>query len=306
MNTKPIPVILDTDIGGDIDDTWALCMLLGCPELDLKMIVTEHGDTHYRAALAAKYLEIAGRDEIPIGIGVEDLSYETDKNQGAWVGDYDLKDYAGEVYEDGVQAMVDFIMASEESITIIAIGIVTNLAKALEIEPRIAQKCKFVGMHGSIHLGYGGQSEISAEANVVNDVPSFQTVIAAPWIDTLITPLDTCGLVVLEGERYQRVYHSELPRMKAVIENYIPWIKRVKWTKVDESYTKVKSTTLFDCVAVYLAYAEDLCDIEEVCITTDDEGFNHIDPDGAKIRAALAWKNLDGFYDHLVERLLAV
>lgn len=306
MTKQPIPVILDTDIGGDIDDTWALCMVLGCPELDLKMVVTEHGDTHYRAALAAKYLEIAGRDEIPIGVGIEDLSYETDQNQADWLGEYQLSDYTGCVHEDGVQAMIDFIMASEEIITIIAIGIVTNLAVALEREPRIAQKCRFVGMHGSIRVGYGGSPEISVEANVVNDVPSFRTVMAAPWVDTLITPLDTCGLVVLEGNRYQQVYQSTLPRMQAVIENYIPWIKHVKWTKVSEAYTREKSTTLFDCVAVYLAYAEDLCEIEEICLTTDDNGFNHIDPTGDKVRAAMAWKDLEGFYDHLVERLLAL
>ncbi|MEE4194963.1 MAG: nucleoside hydrolase [Anaerolineae bacterium] len=300
----PIPVILDTDIGGDIDDTWALCMLLGCPELDLKMVVTEHGDTHYRAALAAKYLTVAGRDDIPIGVGVEDLTYETDRNQAPWLGDYQLQDYAGEVYEDGVQAMIDLILSSEETITIIAIGIVKNLAKALEIEPRIAEKCKFVGMHGSIYQGYGGSPEISAEANVVNDVPSFRAVMAAPWQDLLITPLDTCGVVILEGDQYQRVYNSSLPRMRAVIENYIPWIKLVKWTNVTEEYTREKSTVLFDCVAVYLAYAEDLCQIEEVHISTDDQGFNHIDPNGAKVRAALAWNDLDAFYDHLVGRLL--
>ncbi len=34
-----IPVILDTDIGGDIDDTWALGLLLKSPELDLKLVV---------------------------------------------------------------------------------------------------------------------------------------------------------------------------------------------------------------------------------------------------------------------------
>jgi hypothetical protein len=34
---KKIPVIFDTDIGGDIDDTWALCFLLKCPELDVKL-----------------------------------------------------------------------------------------------------------------------------------------------------------------------------------------------------------------------------------------------------------------------------
>ncbi len=305
MTKKSVPVILDTDIGGDIDDTWALGMLLGCPELDLKLVVTEHGDTTYRAALAAKYLEAAGRDDIPIGIGVPDLSYETDKNQATWLGDYQLDDYAGEVYIDGVQAMIDLIMASEDTITIIAIGIVKNLAKALEIEPHIAEKCRFVGMHGSIYLGYGGSEEISAEANVVNDVPSFRTVIAAPWVDTLITPLDTCGLVVLEGELYQQVYHSDLPRMKAIIENYIQWIKFVKWTHVDKEYTKKKSTALFDCVAIYLAYAEEFCVIEEVSISTDDKGFTLVDPEGAKVRAAVAWKDLDSFYEHLVQRLLA-
>ena len=41
----PLPVILDTDIGGDIDDTWALAMLLRSPELDLRVGTTCTGDT---------------------------------------------------------------------------------------------------------------------------------------------------------------------------------------------------------------------------------------------------------------------
>ena len=303
MKNKPIPVILDTDIGGDIDDTWALSMLLGSPELDLRLVVTEHGDTEYRAALAAKFLEVAGHAHVPIGIGVSDLSYSTDKNQAPWLGGYSLSDYHGAVYQDGVQAMIDLILTSEEPVTIIAIGVVTNLAKALEIEPRIAEKCRFVGMHGSVYKGYGDSDEISAEANVVNDVPSFRKVIAAPWIDRLITPLDTCGVVVFEGTRYQEVFHSSLPRMQAVIENYQVWSSLVKWVQVD--YFQAKTSTLFDCVAVYLAYDESFCEIQEVRLRTDDKGFNHIDPNGAPVRAAIAWKDPDGFYDHLVERLLS-
>jgi hypothetical protein len=38
--TAKTPVILDTDIGDDIDDTWALAMLLKSPELDLKFVTT--------------------------------------------------------------------------------------------------------------------------------------------------------------------------------------------------------------------------------------------------------------------------
>ena len=54
MNRR-IPVILDTDIGNDIDDTWALGQLLNSPELDLKLVLTSTGDTEYRARVAATF-----------------------------------------------------------------------------------------------------------------------------------------------------------------------------------------------------------------------------------------------------------
>lgn len=69
MNGKKIPVILDTDIGGDIDDTWALGLLLKCPEFDVKLITTSTDNTPLKAKLVAKFLEIVGRTDIPIGIG---------------------------------------------------------------------------------------------------------------------------------------------------------------------------------------------------------------------------------------------
>ena len=55
-----IPVILDTDIGDDIDDTWALVLLLKSPELDLKLVVGDQGKPLYRARLIAKLLQVAG------------------------------------------------------------------------------------------------------------------------------------------------------------------------------------------------------------------------------------------------------
>ena len=47
---KKIPVIFDSDIGGDIDDTWALVYLMKCPELDVKLLVSDAGNTIYRRA----------------------------------------------------------------------------------------------------------------------------------------------------------------------------------------------------------------------------------------------------------------
>ena len=68
---KKIPVILYTDIGDDIDDTWALGMLLRCPELDVKLVVSDYGKVQYRAKLLAKFLQVAGRTDIPVGLGLD-------------------------------------------------------------------------------------------------------------------------------------------------------------------------------------------------------------------------------------------
>ena len=48
-----IPVIFDTDIGDDIDDTWALVMLLKSPNLDVRLITTDYGNTVYRAKIVS-------------------------------------------------------------------------------------------------------------------------------------------------------------------------------------------------------------------------------------------------------------
>jgi inosine-uridine nucleoside N-ribohydrolase len=100
-----IPVILDTDIGDDIDDTWALAMLLKSPELDLKMVVGDNYKSIYRAKLIAKLLTVAGRTDVPVGIGFGNR--DGDGRQSDWVKDYDLKSYPGKVHEDGVAAMID-------------------------------------------------------------------------------------------------------------------------------------------------------------------------------------------------------
>ncbi|MGA2258608.1 MAG: nucleoside hydrolase, partial [Thermoguttaceae bacterium] len=54
------PVVLDTDIGDDIDDTWALALLLRSPELDVQLITTTCGKAEYRAKIIARLLTVAG------------------------------------------------------------------------------------------------------------------------------------------------------------------------------------------------------------------------------------------------------
>lgn len=293
---KKIPVIYDSDIGDDIDDTWALGLVLRSPELDVKLVVGDQGRTEYRAKLFAKFLERAGRTDIPVGIGV-DLGRTGVGGQADWVKDYDLSQYPGKIHKDGVQAIIDTILNSPEPITVIAVGPLPNIAEALKREPRIAKKARFVGMHGSVRLGYGGNKKIAAEYNVRADVPACQKTLSAPW-DITITPLDTCGLVHLTGEKYQQVYKSNDPVAKAIIENYQAWSG-----KRNRDTSKTRSSTLFDTVAVYLAFNQDLCKMEELGIRVDDKGFTRIDPNGNKMQVATAWKDMGAFEDLLVRRL---
>ena len=289
-----IPVIFDTDIGDDIDDTWALAMLLKSPELDLKLVVGDQGKTHYRAKLIAKLLEVAGRTDIPVGIGAGNTG--GGGRQEEWVKDYDLKAYPGKVHDDGVGAMIETIMKSPQPITVIAVGPLPNLLEALKREPAIATKARFVGMHGSVRRGYGGKDKIDAEYNVRANAKACQAVFTAPW-DITITPLDTCGLVHLRGKKFAKVRDCRAPLVQALIENYRQWAK--KKTKEELG----ASSTLFDTVAVYLAFAQDLCKMETLPIRVTDDGKTVIDEKAKRMRVATEWKDMGAFEDLLVERL---
>ena len=298
------PVVLITDIGTDIDDSCALALALRSPELDLKLVLADPADTPYRAKVAAKFLEAAGRADVPVAIGDNTgPTGDSFKTLNAWIAGYDIGKYPGKVYPDGVGALIDVIERSPVPVTVVAIGPVHSLALALARAPGIAAKCRFVGMYGSFDVGYGGGTP-SAETNVRVDPAGLRAVLAAPWRDILLTPLDTCGLVSLGGERYHAIWSATGdPALRALIESYCIFAPQQNWMTC--TYFSTHSTTLFDCVAVYLAYSEDLVETETIAFQVTDDGYTRRSPAGPyKARVAIRWKNMDGFEAQLAGRLL--
>lgn len=291
------PVILATDIGDDIDDTWALGFLLKCPELTLKLVATEYGKSPYRAKLLAKFLEKTGHAGIPIAVG-PDVEPHGEGPLGEWVRDYDLNSYPGRVHSDGVGAIIEVIMGSPEPVTLICIGPMPNVAAALEREPRIAQRARFVGMDGSVRLGYGGAKKPCAEWNVKASPAAAKKGLSAKW-DITITPLDTCGLVVLDGDRYQRILRARDVVPATIVENYRLWSKAGK----TEAQAEKHSSVLFDTVAVYLALSGRFCEMERLGLRVTEDGYTVIDDQAKQMSVATGWKDLDGFRDLLVNRL---
>jgi len=308
---KPMPVIFDTDICDDIDDTWALALLLRSPELDVKLITTAVGNTQAKAKVVAKFLQAVGRADIPIGIGI--TQGQGSHRQIGWADGYDLSSYPGAIHRDGVQALVDAVMKAPDRITIIAVGPLPNIAAALDRQPRIAEKADFVGMHGSVRRGYGGRDKPDAEYNVKADVKAAQAVFVAPWRMT-ITPLDTCGLVQLRGQTYQRVLTRKSPMTEALIDNYRVWIKQglrdenkdMNEPELDRKVaetTKAGSTILFDTVAVYLALRPEQVTMEALPLRITDDGFTRIEPGSKVVHCAMAWKDRRTFEDWLASRI---
>jgi len=292
-----IPVILDTDIGGDIDDTWALAMLLKSPELDVKLIVTDTADTRYRAKIVAKFLEIGGRTDIPVGIGLVQESDGLHERQAPWVKDYELESYPGIVYKDGVDALIESIMSNPEPVTLVCIGPMPNIKEALEREPKITENARFVGMHGCFKRSHNGKEEVIAEYNVVKDIAAAKAVFTAPWIDMTITPLDACGVVRLRGKKYKAVQECSDPISRALIENYRIWLQG----QPDEM-----SSILFDTVAIYLAFSTDLLVMKKMNVRVNDDGYTVEDSSARTVNCALDWKNLSAFEDLLVKHLTGV
>lgn len=300
-SAKPVPTVYSTDIGGDIDDTWALVQVLRSPELDLKMVFTDAGIATYRGKIAARILEIAWRTDVDVALGADGAH---EGPQAAWVKDYDLAAYPGTVHTDGPQAFIDFVRASGETVHVVAVGPCPSLAETLTREPDIARKCRFFGMYGSFDRGYGGRPTPDAETNVRSDVEALRTVLQAPWKSITLTPLDTCGVTDLRGENYARIWCSmDDPLLRALIENYCYWAPLVTWMNCD-FFTR-RSTTLFDGVAVHMAHSDDYLEFEDIAFHITDDGFTRRDPDGPhRARVAIRWRDRQAFEADLTRRLL--
>ena len=103
----------------------------------------------------------------------------------------------------------------------------------------------------------------------------------------------------LDGELYQTILACTNPLVQAVIENYRIWTPQ--WKTAIEP--EIKSSTLFDTVAIHLTYSEEYLHMEELGIRVTDNGYTLIDEKAKRVRAAVEWKDLSGFKKSLAARL---
>jgi len=297
-----IPVILDTDLGDDIDDFWALSYLIRSPEVKPLLINTEFKDTRWRANIAAKLLELAGRSDIPVSAGIRSAIYGKDEGrQRDFVEGYSINDYPGTYRTDGVQAMIDLALASPDPVTFQVIAPPETFSAFVQRAPEsLIRKSRLVGMFGSVVTGYGGKPKVDAEWNVKACVGGAKIMFAAPWKEIVLTPLDTCGIVEFTGPLFERVMNSPDKVQQAMWKSSREWAIRGN----NGTYGPDKRTsTLFDTVATHLTYTERFLEMEEMRLSITDDGKTVRDPQGFSARVAIRWRDLDGYLHYLADRL---
>src|SRR3954469_764735 len=96
MSAMGLPLILDTDIGIDVDDAIALCLAALDPRIDLRAVTTVNGATEKRASLSAALWRMCGRQDVPVGAGAS-RPLEGRAHDLMPIDDVDLPDEVGAV-----------------------------------------------------------------------------------------------------------------------------------------------------------------------------------------------------------------
>ena len=299
--TAPRPVIIDTDIGSDIDDSFAIGFALQSSQcLDVKLIVTCTDDTTARAKIVGKLLTIAGMDSTPIGVGYANGN-KTDHTLWDWAKDFNLSDYRGGVFEDGVDQMAKIILSSETVVDIIAIGPMTNFPLLLQKYPDVVKKARIRAMAGSIYRGYDNSTTPTEEYNVKICPECMQELLTAGW-NVSITPLDTCGVATLPPQ-FSEPLISSTNLWSSGLTSSLLYFCTVVPCQLD-----VATSPLYDTVATLLALpsAGDYVDFKMLNLTVTDDGYTVIDNQaGVLTQVALYWKDntLDKYRSFLVDML---
>ena len=174
----PIPVLLDTDLGGDIDDALALAVCLNHPRLDLRGVVTVHGDTELRAAQVRYLLALSGRGPLPVAAGSRDPLDGHAPLDRSYQAQADVlppheEERWREGRADGVRLLAELALANPGA-TLLAIGPLTNVARL-----RLEFPAAFAGLGRLAIMGGHRREDLSyPEYNFSCDPRAAQVVLA--------------------------------------------------------------------------------------------------------------------------------
>lgn len=209
-------IIIDTDIGDDIDDALAIALALNSPELDLIGLTTVYRNTPIRTKLALQLLKAYGRLDIPVATGIgKPLFAETniDDIPCQWSDEYH------DIGLNSDQHAIDFLIEQvrlDPEITIVAIGPLTNIACAVMKAPEVMKQANIVMMGGMYSAYY-------PEWNIVCD-PEAAAIVFNAGLRLTMVGLDVtlkCRLNEADVEKIKRASQSEVSFLSRLLTQWM-------------------------------------------------------------------------------------
>jgi inosine-uridine nucleoside N-ribohydrolase len=285
-------IILDTDIGTDIDDAWAVGFVARHPGFETLAITITDANTPARAKVACKLLAAAGRTDIPVSVGRETPTPKGRVDyQFSWAEDFTAYK---PVATPAADTIVNLARKYPGQVTLLAVGPLQNVADALRKEPKLGQLLRrVVLMSGNIY-GRAGGKPVIPEWNVVVSTQDSQLVYGA-GLPLTIVPLDSTTLVQLSDDERDRVRKRKSDLSIALEALYRLWMQ-----------DRGSRMTLHDQLAVAETARPGAFfgKVETLPLSVDDKGFTRIDKTGGKpVKVCLEPKR-DEFMTFYLDALL--
>ncbi len=218
-------VLIDTDIGDDIDDALALALALRSPEIELRGVTTVFGDTLRRAYLASHLLHVYGREDIPIAAGRQEPLQLRHRPSGVPQAAILDRNEECSVLSDcsGPELIVQMAMSYPGRLTLLCLGPLTNVALALSIEPRL-----FMAIRSIIMMG-GSSGTPLPEWNVRSDARAAQMVLGA-GVPVTILGLNITKRCQLQEQDIEALRNAHSPQTRLLSQLLAVWQRhRPRW-----------------------------------------------------------------------------
>lgn len=298
-----VRLILDTDIGTDVDDALALVYALRHPDIDLVAVTTVADDVVRRAHIARKLLRMAGREDVEVapGVGWE----RSPSGRRSWFGhegegllqDADTAETFG---RHGVDVLLE--RTAQEPLEIAVVGMQSNMAAAVDRDPTFPSRAGRVHVMGGVFapVRFGEHVAPPTEHNLIVDPEASMRALNAGF-DIVYTPLDVTVHAHLQMKHLHALRDSGDELCQALVPMLELWRKHAR-------YPGETAALLHDPLAVACAVDRSFVTVERMPVTVAlHDGVARTFVDRAGGREADVLTSVDGpaFADHWLEVALS-